>query len=95
MKVPYFVQGTFFSFGLVGLMFLLRLTCPDNAGAGCFADHFITPVFLPSILVSSFSHYSPMLVSWEPLVILVYWGIVGFLVGLCFDIYTEGEQKGN
>jgi hypothetical protein len=53
----------------------------------------MAPVFLPSILVSKFSNIAPALMSWEPLIIIVYWGIVGFLLGLCFDIYSENNQE--
>ncbi len=92
MKIPYSVQGAFFAPALVGVLFILKITCPVGAGQGCFADPFLTPVFMPlSVLYKIFGPVS-FLITHEPLFILLYWIIVGIFVGLLFDILKYEQQ---
>ena len=86
MKVPYAVQGAFFAPALVGLIFIIKISCPAGAGQGCFADPFMTPLFMPLSAIYRVLGNVSFVVQYEPLFVLLYWIIVGFFVGLIFDI---------
>lgn len=90
MKVPYSVQGLFFAPAFIGLVFVLKITCPAPTGSGCFADNFLRPTFMPlNFLYKVFDKIAPTLALHEPIFILGYWAIVGFLAGLVIDLYLE------
>lgn len=90
MKIPYSIQGLFFAPALIGLVFLLKISCPAGTGEGCFADNFLLPVFMPiKFLYKIFSPYAPTLATHEPLFLLGYWGVVGLLIGLIVDLKTS------
>ena len=91
MHIPYFIQGLFFGPALILLTLLLKLTCPQSAGAGCFADHLATPVFFPLIFIYKISGES-FVISHDFWFILFYWAITGLLIGLIFDLRTRRSQ---
>lgn len=86
MRVPYSIQGAFFAPSLIGIIFILKITCPASAGQGCFADPFLTPLFMPLSAIYRIFGVVPIVVAHEPIFILLYWVIVGIFVGLIFDI---------
>jgi len=92
VKIPYFVQGAFFAPALVGIIFILKITCPAGAGQGCFADPFLTPIFLPLTAVYKVFGSAPFVVAHEPAFIILYWIILGIFVGLLFDILKHENQ---
>jgi hypothetical protein len=92
-RIPYFLQGALFAPALIGVVFVLKVTCPAMAGEGCFADNFLLPTFMPlEFLYNIFSSYAPLLSRHEPLFILGYWSIVGFVAGLSIDLYKEMKK---
>ncbi len=92
MKIPYSIQGLFFAPALIGLVFLLKVSCPVGTGEGCFADNFLSPVFMPiKFLYKIFDSIAPTLATHEPLFILGYWAVVGLLIGLVFDLKTSSS----
>ena len=93
MKIPYYIQGAFFAPSLVGIIFILKITCPAGAGQGCFADSFLTPVFLPLVAIYKVFGAVPFIVAHEPIFILLYWIILGIFVGLLFDILKHERKE--
>lgn len=89
MRIPYSVKGALFAPALVALIFGLKIICPAPLGAGCFADHFVAPMFLPLVLIEKFFGPGSFILSYEMVIVLVYWALVGLLVGLCIDIYRN------
>ncbi|MES2214132.1 MAG: hypothetical protein V4465_01950 [Patescibacteria group bacterium] len=90
MKISRAVQGLFFAPLLLGLIFLLKVTCPAPTGGGCFADHFLTPLFLPlTFIYKVLAPLSVFIAHHEPFVVVLYWMIVFFLGGLALDIKKE------
>ena len=83
----------FFAPALIGLMFLLKATCPAPTGAGCFADPFLQPVFLPVIFLYKLYGQTAYIIAHEALLILLYWGVIGLLIGAIFDI--QEKTSGN
>jgi hypothetical protein len=86
MKFPNWLQGLLFAPALVALLFLLKATCPAPTGVGCFADPFIKPVFLPLIFLYKTYGQTTYILEHEVLIIILYWAVVGLLVGTLFDI---------
>lgn len=93
MKIPYFIQGAFFAPALVGVLFILKITCPAPAGQGCFADPFLTPVFMPLTVIYKIFGNVSFVIAHEPIFILLYWIIVGIFVGLLFDILEDNQEN--
>jgi hypothetical protein len=92
MKTPYWYKGMVFAPVLIGLLFVLKITCPAPTGAGCFADSFLTPIFFPLPTIYKIFHNWSVLTMHEPATLLLYWAIVGGLVGLCIDVYKEASN---
>lgn len=92
MKTPHWIQGALFAPALVGVLFILKITCPVGAGQGCFADPFLTPVFMPLTVIYKVFGNAPFLIAHEPIFVLIYWVIVGLFVGLLFDILKHENQ---
>ncbi len=88
MRLPYSVQGAFFAPAFIGLVLILKVTCPVPTGSGCLTDHLAVLVFFPLNLVYKIFGQTPIL-SYELLLVLLYWMIIGFLVGLIFDLRTD------
>ena len=85
MRVPYSIQGMFFGPMLIGLSLVLKLLCPAPVGAGCLTDHLAVPIFLPLIFI--YKIVDGRLVMYHELwFVILYWGLIGFLVGLIFDL---------
>ncbi len=92
MKIPYYIQGALFAPALVGILFILKITCPAGGGQGCFADPFLTPVFMPLTFIYKVFGDTSFLISHEPIFILLYWVILGLFVGMMFDILKHGKE---
>ena len=88
MRIPYFVQGALFGPALIGLSVVLKVLCPAPAGAGCFTDHLAVPIFLPLIFVYRTVGEGLVMVH-ELWFVVLYWSLVGLLVGLIFDLRTR------
>ena len=93
MKVPYAVQGAFFTPALIGLIFILKMTCPAGAGQGCFADPFLTPIFMPLTLIYRVFGNSSFVIVYEPVLILFYWMLIGIFIGLLFDLLRKPKTS--
>jgi hypothetical protein len=89
MKVPYAIQGMLFAPALIGLLFVLNITCPANGS--CFSDHFTGAIFLPVAFVYKAFGNNTYFTNHESLLILLYWAIVGLLVGYIFDLIRENK----
>ena len=91
MKVPYCIKGALFAPALLLLLFGLKITCP--ASAGCFSDIFATPAFLPVAAV--YKAFGPVefVSTHEPGVLLGYWSMVGFFLGLVFDVSGKPVRR--
>ncbi len=89
MKVPYALQGALFAPAFIGLLFILKITCP--ASGGCFSDHFAGLIFMPVAFVYKVLGGNTFLTARESLLILLYWAIVGLLVGYIFDLLRPEE----
>lgn len=89
MRLPYAFQGLLFVPALIMLVFILKVFCPESAGEECFADYFAVPIFLPLIVIYKIFGDSTAVLGQEFLFILLYWGAVGFFIGLIFDLYTH------
>jgi hypothetical protein len=86
MKFPYWLQGLIFAPALVGLLFILKATCPAPTGVGCIADPFIKPAFLPVIFLYKIYGQTTYILTHEAILIIAYWAIVGLLIGLLAEI---------
>jgi hypothetical protein len=89
--MPYWLQGALFAPTFLLLLFFLKISCLGESE--CFADVFSTPAFLP--LSAVYRAFGPVgsITNHEPIFLLVYWMIVGLLLGLLFDIYRSGAKK--
>ena len=85
MRLPYSIQGAFFGPLLIGLSIALKAFCPTLASTGCFVDQFATPIFLPLIFVYK-TLGGDLVLAHEIWFLAIYWSLVGFLVGLIFDL---------
>ena len=93
-RIPLSIQGLLFAPALIGIIFVLKITCPAPTGEGCFADNFLTPTFMPlNFLYKVFDKVAPTLALHEPLFILGYWALVGFLAGLTIDIFLSMKKN--
>jgi hypothetical protein len=88
-RVPLSIQGLFFAPVLICLFFVLKAFCPDSAGSGCFADQFAVPIFLPLVAVYKIFGSSDVIGGHEFIFISAYWAIIGFLIGLMFDLWMR------
>ncbi len=85
MRIPYAIQGALFGPALIGLSLVLKLLCPVPVGAGCLTDQLAVPIFLPLIFV--YKVVDNNLVMYHELwFVVLYWVLVGLLVGLIFDL---------
>ncbi len=89
MRLPYALKGMLFAPILVALSFFIKVICPASPGSGCLSDYFATPVFLPAIFVESVVGKGIGSYALEMVVVLLYWALVGLLVGLILDLYKK------
>ncbi len=92
MRIPSAIQGAVFAPVLVCLFFLLKAFCPESAGDSCFADQFAVPIFLPLVAVYKIFGDSSVVYGQEFLLIIVYWALIGALVGLILDLCIRLSQ---
>lgn len=85
MRIPYSIQGALFGLAFIGLSLVLKVMCPVSPGAGCLTDHLAIPIFLPLLFVYN-TIGGGIAVAYELWFMLLYWSLVGFLVGLIFDL---------
>ena len=93
MKLPYSIQGALFAPTLVLLIFILKVTCPAPTGGGCFADPFISSVFFPLPAIYRLFGQRVFITLHEPLIILVYWLLVGLFAGLVVDLIKKENKN--
>lgn len=94
MKVPYSIQGALFVPALLGLIFILRVTCPEvGIEEGCFADTFATPLFMPAVFMHTVWAGESFVAQYELVFLMLYWIAVLFLLGLCFDLFEDKHKK--
>jgi hypothetical protein len=92
MRLPYALQGAIFAPVLVGLIFALKASCPESAGDACFADYFATPIFMPLLVIYKIFGGTSAAIGQEILLIFLYWGVVGFLIGFLIDLAIRRDQ---
>ena len=85
MHMPYSIQGALFGPVLIGLSLILKLLCPAPVGAGCLTDYLAVPIFFPLIFV--YKIVGGHLIMYHELwFVVLYWSLVGLLIGLIFDL---------
>lgn len=89
MRIPYSIQGALFAPTLILLLFVLKMTCPAPTGAGCFADAFLLPMFMPLLFVYRVFGREAIVVAHEPIFILLYWMCIGLCAGMLADLYNK------
>ena len=92
MRLPYSIQGALFGPILLGLSIVLKLFCPPSVDVGCFADYLAVPIFLPLILVYKLVDPGWVVIH-EFWLVLLYWSLVGALVGFIFDLRVKKEAQ--
>lgn len=91
-KFPYWLEGALFMFFVVPLVFFLQIACPIDTG--CLTDPFTIALFSPLMIFRSVDITSQQLGIWEPLLIFVFWIIIGaFFWHLVGRIRTSHEVK--
>jgi hypothetical protein len=90
MKRYHSIEGLILAPVFAATVFFLKLSCPVKTGEGCFADIFFKIVFLPlPFLYKIFADNPVWIARHEALVLLIYWAIVGFFIGLAADIHHK------
>jgi hypothetical protein len=90
MKVSHSIEGLVLAPVFAATVFFLKLSCPVRTGEGCFADIFFKIVFLPlPFLYKIFADNPVWIAQHEKLILLLYWGLVGFLIGLLMDVHKK------
>ena len=89
--IPYAIRGALFAPAFIGLVLILKLICLAPIGGGCFADHLAIPIFLPLILVYV-TFGNNFVMSHELWFVILYWVVVGLLIGLIFDLRSRRSQ---
>jgi len=92
MRIAYAIQGALFALALIGLVFIIKIGCPVGAGQGCFSDYFTVPMFMPLGFIYKFFGEVPVVYANESIFILLYWALVGLLIGLCFDLFPRKNR---
>ncbi len=90
--MPAAIKGLFFGPALVCLLFILKTFCPGSAGDACFSDQFSVVIFMPLIAVYDIFGGTDVIKGQEFLLIIAYWAVIGFLIGLILDLYTRQSQ---
>jgi|SRR3989344_5434682 len=91
MRIPYFIQGALFGPALICLSLVLKVVCPAPVGAGCFTDHLAIPIFMPLAFIYRILDGN-FLLGYELLFVIIYWSLVGLLIGLIFDLRTGKNE---
>ncbi len=91
MHIPHLIQGALFGPVLIGLTLILKVLCPASIGAGCFADHLAVPIFLPLIFIYAVFG-DGFIVAHELWFVILYWSLIGLLIGLIFDLRTRRSE---
>lgn len=90
MKIPHSIEGLILAPIFASLIFVLKLSCPARTGEGCFADTFNGLLFLPLPFIYKIFAFNPSFVGrHEVLLLLGYWGVVGFFIGLLADVHKK------
>lgn len=93
-KVPHFLEGLVLAPVFAATVFFLKLSCPVATGQGCFADAFYKILFLPlPSIYKVFSNHLVLVGRHEIVFLLIYWALVGFFLGLFFDIHKKPTKK--
>ncbi len=92
MRFSSAVRGAVFAPVLISLFFILKATCPESAGESCFADQFAVPIFLPLVAMHRMLGSVDSLGGQEFVFIIIYWALIGALVGLILDLCIPRSQ---
>lgn len=90
MRLPYAVKGAALAPLIVLIIFILKSFCP--ATGSCFVDWLAIPIFLPLIAIYRIFGENTGIWGQEFLFIILYWGVIGFLLGFILDQYTHRSQ---
>ncbi len=93
IKVPYRFQGALFAPIFLALIFILKITCPTKGDGSCFADIFVPAIFFPLRGIYGFFSEVSFVYTQEPILILAYWVLIGFLGGYSTDLYLEFKEE--
>ena len=91
MRIPYSIKGALFGPALLAIVIILKMFCLGPASSGCFVDYVAVPIFLPLILVYKVIGIGSLMIN-EFLLVLLYWSVVGFLVGFMTDLYMHRSR---
>lgn len=91
MRIPYCIKGALFVPILFVLVLVLKAICPVAESNTCFADFMAVPIFLPLAVIYDLLGSSRS-VAYEFWIVLFYWLLIGFLIGLIFDLYRRRSQ---
>ena len=89
-RIPSCILGLFMAPGLICIFFLLKAIC--SAGNSCVVDRFALPIFLPLAMVYKVFGSSKVIGGQDFIFILLYWSLIGFLLGSILDLYTRRSQ---
>ncbi len=89
-KIPYAIKGAILLPILVSILFVFKALCPG--GGGCFPDIFAVPIFLPLIAIYRIFGGTPSSSGMELVFIILYWALIGFILGVILDLYTRPSQ---
>lgn len=93
MRIPSSIQGMLFAPVLICLFFVLKAFCPESAGESCFADQFAVPIFLPLVAIYKIFGNSSVIGGHEFILVLIYWAVLGFLIGLVIDLLWHRNKE--
>lgn len=90
MRLSHSIKGLVLGPVFAALIIFLGLTCPAGRGQGCFADFFISILFLPlPFIYKVFSNHPDIVGRHEVVFLLIYWSLVGFFIGLLVDVHKK------
>ncbi|MDO8424007.1 MAG: hypothetical protein Q7S54_00155 [bacterium] len=92
MRLPYAIQGLLFGPALVGLFILLKAFCPASFAQSCLSDYFAPPIFLPLIFIYRIFGDSAAIFYQDFLFVMLYWALIGFFLGLIFDLWSGSSN---
>ncbi len=92
-RLPLWAEGALFGILFAPLIFFLKIICPTELG--CFADPFFIPIFSPVFLTQYIFESGKIIVSakTEILFIILFWGIVGGILGKIYGVVVSRDKK--
>ncbi len=92
-RLPLWAEGVLFGILFAPLIFFLKIICPTELG--CFADPFFIPIFSPIFLIQYIFEFNitTASVKTEILFIILFWGIVGGILGKIYDVVVSQHKE--